>query len=60
VQNTLLYAKALSDNKIPFEMHIYPRGPHALSLGKAYVNCPYPEVAAWTKDAIRFIESIKV
>lgn len=60
VQNTLLYAKALSDAGTPFELHIYPRGPHALSLGKKYVNCPYPEVAAWTKDAIRFIESIKV
>ncbi len=59
VQNTLLYAKALADNKIPFEMHIYPEGPHGLSLGKKYVNCPYPEVSAWTKDAVRWIESIK-
>ena len=60
VQNTLLYAKALSDAKVPFELHIYPRGPHALSIGRTYVNCPYPEVAAWTADAIRFLESIHV
>ncbi|MBQ9747273.1 MAG: alpha/beta hydrolase [Clostridia bacterium] len=59
VQNTLLYAKALADAGVPFEMHIYPRGPHALSIGKAYVGCPYPEVAAWTADAIRWMESIR-
>ena len=59
VQNTLLYAKALADAKVPFEMHIYPRGPHALSIGKPYVNCPYPEVAAWVSDAVRWMESIR-
>lgn len=60
VQNTLLYAEALANHNIPFEMHIYPEGPHGLSLGKKYVNCPYPEVSAWTKDAIRWVESIKI
>ncbi len=58
VQNTLLYARALADAGVPFEMHIYPEGPHALSIGKSFVNCPYPEVAAWTSDAIRWMESI--
>ena len=60
VQNTLLYAEALANHTIPFEMHIYPEGPHGLSLGKKYVNCPYPEVSAWTKDAIRWVESMKI
>ncbi|MBP3555069.1 MAG: alpha/beta hydrolase [Clostridia bacterium] len=60
VQNTLLYAEALANHNIPFEMHIYPEGPHGLSLGKKYVNCPYPEVSAWTKDAIRWVESMKI
>ena len=60
VQNTLLYAEALANHNIPFEMHIYPEGPHGLSLGKKYVNCPYPDVSAWTKDAIRWVESIKI
>ena len=31
VANTLLYARALSEHKIPFEVHIYPRGQHGLS-----------------------------
>ena len=28
VENSLLYAAALSKNKIPFELHVYPYGPH--------------------------------
>ncbi len=59
VQNTLLYAKALADNKVPFELHVYPRGPHALSIGTNVVDCAYPEVAAWTDDALRFLSGIK-
>ncbi len=31
VENSLLYAMALSKHKIPCEMHIYPKGPHGLS-----------------------------
>ncbi len=60
VQNTLLYARALADAGVPFEMHIYPRGPHALSIGKPLVACPYPEVAAWTADAVRWMESVRL
>lgn len=32
VENTLLYAQALSKHKIPCEVHIYPHGAHGLSL----------------------------
>ncbi|MBQ2932041.1 MAG: prolyl oligopeptidase family serine peptidase [Clostridia bacterium] len=32
VENTLLYAQALSKYKIPSEAHIYPHGAHGLSL----------------------------
>lgn len=31
VKNSLLYAAALSDHKVPFELHIYPYGGHGLS-----------------------------
>lgn len=31
VMNSLLYAQALSKNKVPFELHIYPFGGHGLS-----------------------------
>ena len=32
VENSLLFANALTKHKVPFEMHIYPEGPHGLSL----------------------------
>ena len=32
VENSLLYASALRKNKIPFELHIFPKGDHGLSL----------------------------
>lgn len=31
VQHTILMAKALADQKIPFEVHIYENGPHGLA-----------------------------
>lgn len=31
VVNSLLYAQALAANKVPFELHVYPRGNHGLS-----------------------------
>ena len=31
VMNSLLYAQALSEHKIPFELHIYPHGGHGLA-----------------------------
>ena len=31
VENTLMYAMALRKQKIPFEVHIYPEGPHGMA-----------------------------
>ncbi len=32
VENSILFASSLSASDIPFELHIYPHGPHGLSL----------------------------
>jgi acetyl esterase/lipase len=32
VENSLMFAKALRENNVPFEMHIFPQGAHGLSL----------------------------
>ncbi len=32
IENTMLFANALNEKKIPFELHIYPKGGHGLSL----------------------------
>lgn len=38
VMNSILYAKSLSDNKIPFEYHIYPYGYHGLATADIQTN----------------------
>lgn len=45
VENSLLYAAALSKVQVPFELHIYPIGSHG--LGRA---ADMPHVAQWTKS----------
>ena len=60
VQNTLMFANALLEKKIPVEMHVYRRGGHGLSLGNHMVNQGM-EVGQkhmssdWIDKAIRFI-----
>jgi acetyl esterase/lipase len=61
VECSLLYAKALSAHKVPFELHVYPYGPHGLSLADetvyenalpaktAYVHQWIDSAKAWLK-----------
>lgn len=55
VQNTLLYAKALADHGIPFEMHIYPIGGHGASIGTAVVDRTILAIKQWKVDALRWM-----
>ena len=53
VENSLLFAAALSSAGVPFELHVYPFGPHGLSLATKEVEqaekgrFPDPHVAGW-------------
>jgi dipeptidyl aminopeptidase/acylaminoacyl peptidase len=54
VQNSLLFATALADNKVPFELHVYPHGKHGIGLGtkewKPAERHPWTEACeAWLK-----------
>lgn len=64
VQNSILFAKALADHRIPFEMHVYPYGEHGLSTARFDVLTPgrfsldpymFQTVPTWIHDAIRFL-----
>ncbi len=64
VQNSILFAKALADNGVQFEMHIYPYGEHGLSTARFDVLTPgrftandymLQSVPTWINDAIRFL-----
>ena len=60
--NSLLYANAMAAAGVPFELHIYPDGPHGLSLcnEETYAGYPgliRPDVAGWIDEAVRYIKS---
>lgn len=62
VQNSLMMASALTAHNIPYEMHIYPSGPHGMSLCNAETWCGIPEkkndyMSGWVRDAIHWIKS---
>ena len=61
VENSLLFAMALAENAIPFELHIYPEGPHGLSLANSIVcDNPNEVVSQWFLESVRWMNSISV
>ncbi len=63
VQNSLMLAMSLSREKIPYELKIFPEGPHGLSLAnkQTYVGRDthlVPRVEGWIQQAISFITDI--
>ena len=38
VENALIFASALRKQKVPFELHIFEKGPHSLSLCKPFTS----------------------
>lgn len=51
VENSLLFATALSAHKVPFELHVYPSGPHGMGLAQndAHVATWGSLCAEWLK-----------
>jgi len=58
VQNSLLFATALADAHVPFELHIYPHGPHGLGLGSGHKWDPAHR-HPWTKACAAWLKSHK-
>lgn len=56
VLNSINMAKALSEKKVPFELHIYPKGPHGLGIDPTvpHVKSWAPLSVAWLKDEMGF------
>jgi acetyl esterase/lipase len=60
VMHSILYATALSKQKIPFELHVFPKGPHGLALcnketwiGRPDYDSSYAE--PWMEMSIRYV-----
>lgn len=64
VHNSLMMATAYADAKVPFELHVYPHGPHGMALGNSitangnpgYIDARYER---WIDDSISFFRSLK-
>lgn len=60
VQHSLILARALADQKIPFELHIFENGPHGLSLATQATAQGWPQVmpdvARWTELADTWLQ----
>ena len=56
VENSLLYAKELRAHAIPFELHIYPYGPHGLATADMQTYMSMDE--KWSR-AHKWIEDVK-
>ena len=62
--NALCYALAMAKNKIDYEVHIYPEGPHGLSTGRYNVNgqltAEAMRTARWVDDCACFFRRYTV
>lgn len=58
VENSLLLAAALSRNKVPFEMHIFPGGIHGLSVCTEQVATLNTYTAQWVALSIKWLDSV--
>jgi len=54
VRNPLIYASALAAAKIPFALHVYPRGPHGLGLAETHAT----SVRNWPRDCAEWFAEI--
>ncbi len=50
VENALLFAAALSHNKVPFELHVHESGPHGVGLAQNH-----PDLADWSKPLHKWL-----
>ena len=50
VENSRVFAEALHTHRVPYELHLYESGPHALALA-------LDEGLHWTRDCIRWLRS---
>ncbi len=61
VLNSLLFASAMAKENIPFELHVYPKGGHGLSLANEIVCKPddcIPKVQRWIDLAIEWVKAL--
>ena len=54
IRNSLLYATACDEHKVPFELHIFPKGQHGLATSDLRTNPLYPTEVQRTRHWVAF------
>jgi len=54
VENTMMFAAALRRNKVPFDLHVYQKGPHGIGLGSR--NWTPDKRHPWTGDCVYWLK----
>jgi acetyl esterase/lipase len=58
VENSLLFAAALRRHKVPFALHVFPRGPHGIGLGDGPRAAKAPEARQWPALCAEWLKGI--
>lgn len=58
VKNSLMFASALSDKGIPFELHVFPFGGHGMSTGTSEVcTVPNEYASRWIEFSMKWLRA---
>ncbi len=58
VENSLLFGAALRQNKVPFEMHIFPNGGHGLSLANEETGNVQERCRDWMPLSVKWLKGL--
>ena len=62
VKNSLVFATVLSENNIPYELHIFPMGEHGLSRANSesapYIEYDIPYVSRWAEWSVTWLKEL--
>ena len=58
VESSMRFAEALLQHHVPYELHIFPEGPHGLSLANKSTGTSLPAVQPWIDLSITWLENL--
>jgi acetyl esterase/lipase len=56
VENSLQFVTALRKNGVPFDFHVYEKGPHGIGLSQGKNGIPADDVHPWAKDLLFWLK----
>jgi acetyl esterase/lipase len=57
VENSLLFISAMQKAGVPYDFHVYQKGPHGIGLSSGKNGVPAGEVHPWGKDLIFWLKA---